>query len=141
VLLITLKIIHVLVCLFLIMVVLFQQGKGADLSVFGGGSTMSAFGARGAANVFHKLTVTGFVLFTITTLSISLVQSRQISSTVMDEVPVAADVTSDEAATEAASGDAAASTADAADAAEAEMPATEAEAPVEEATADTANDG
>ena len=137
-LLITLKIIHVLVCLFLIMVVLFQQGKGADLSVFGGGSTMSAFGARGAANVFHKLTVTGFVLFTITTLSISLVQSRQISSTVMDEVPVAADTTSDEATTEAVSEE---SASPASDAAEAEMPAAETEAPAEEPAEDEANEG
>ncbi len=137
-LLITLKIIHVLVCLFLIMVVLFQQGKGADLSVFGGGSTMSAFGARGAANVFHKLTVTGFVLFTITTLSISLVQSRQISSTVMDEVPVAADATSDGVATEAVSEEAASPASDAGDA---EMPAAEADAPAEEPVADEANEG
>ena len=39
--------IHVIICLFLILVVLLQQGKGADLSVFGGGSTQAAFGARG----------------------------------------------------------------------------------------------
>ena len=49
--------IHVVICLFLIMVVLLQQGKGADLSVFGGGGTQTAFGARGAATLLHKLTV------------------------------------------------------------------------------------
>ena len=49
--------IHVLVCVFLILVVLLQQGKGADLSVFGGGSTQTAFGARGATTLLHKLTV------------------------------------------------------------------------------------
>jgi preprotein translocase subunit SecG len=51
-------VLHIAVCMFLILVVLLQQGKGADLSVFGGGSTQTAFGARGAATILHKLTVT-----------------------------------------------------------------------------------
>ena len=67
--------IHVIVCLFLILVVLLQQGKGADLSVFGGGSTQTAFGARGAATLLHKLTVVSFVLFILTTLSIAVLKS------------------------------------------------------------------
>ena len=46
---------HVVICLFLILVVLLQQVKGADLSVFGGGSTQAVFGARGAATILHKL--------------------------------------------------------------------------------------
>ena len=62
---------HVIICLFLILVVLLQQGKGADLSVFGGGGTMTAFGARGAATVLHKLTVGSFVGFIITTMDLS----------------------------------------------------------------------
>jgi len=66
--------IHVIVCLFLILVVLLQQGKGADLSVFGGGSTQTAFGARSAATLLHKLTVVSFVLFILTTLSIAVYQ-------------------------------------------------------------------
>jgi preprotein translocase subunit SecG len=66
--------IHVIVCLFLILVVLLQQGKGADLSVFGGGSTQTAFGARGAATLLHKLTVVSFVLFILTTLSIAVLK-------------------------------------------------------------------
>ncbi|RPH57806.1 preprotein translocase subunit SecG, partial [bacterium] len=64
--------IHVLVCIFLILVVLLQQGKGADLSVFGGGSTQTAFGARGATTLLHKLTVGSFIVFTLTTLAIGL---------------------------------------------------------------------
>jgi preprotein translocase subunit SecG len=62
--------IHVLVCVFLILVVLLQQGKGADLSVFGGGSTQTAFGARGATTLLHKLTVASFVIFILTTILI-----------------------------------------------------------------------
>ncbi len=63
---------HVLVCVFLILVVLLQQGKGADLSVFGGGSTQTAFGARGATTFLHKLTVASFVIFVLTTLAIGI---------------------------------------------------------------------
>ena len=69
-----LYVIHVLVCVFLILVVLLQQGKGADLSVFGGGSTQTAFGARSATTLLHKLTVASFVIFILTTVSISLVK-------------------------------------------------------------------
>lgn len=64
--------IHIIVCIFLILVVLLQQGKGADLSVFGGGSTQAAFGARGATTLLHKLTVISFVVFILTTLLIGV---------------------------------------------------------------------
>jgi preprotein translocase subunit SecG len=65
---------HVLVCVFLILVVLLQQGKGADLSVFGGGSTQTAFGARGATTLLHKITVISFIVFVVTTLMIGIPQ-------------------------------------------------------------------
>lgn len=68
--------IHVLVSIFLILVVLLQQGKGADLSVFGGGATQAAFGARGSVNILHRLTVACFVIFILTTLSIGLMKAR-----------------------------------------------------------------
>jgi preprotein translocase subunit SecG len=77
-----LYVIHVLVCVFLILVVLLQQGKGADLSVFGGGSTQTAFGARGATTLLHKLTVVSFVVFILTTVSIAIMKSGP-SGTVM----------------------------------------------------------
>src|SRR5436305_15031219 len=77
-----LYIVHVLVCVFLILVVLLQQGKGADLSVFGGGSTQTAFGARGATTLLHKLTVASFVIFILTTISIGIFQNRTGSSVV-----------------------------------------------------------
>ena len=79
--------IHVAVCLFLILVVLLQQGKGADLSVFGGGSTQSAFGARGAATLLHKLTVFGFVAFIFTTVAIGFMQGGGATGSVMSTVP------------------------------------------------------
>jgi len=75
---------HVLVCVFLILVVLLQQGKGADLSVFGGGSTQAAFGARGATTLLHKLTVASFVVFILTTLLIGVYKGN--TGTVMSGV-------------------------------------------------------
>jgi len=77
-----LYVVHVLVCVFLILVVLLQQGKGADLSVFGGGSTQTAFGARGATTLLHKLTVVSFLVFIVTTVSIAILKGGP-SGTVM----------------------------------------------------------
>jgi preprotein translocase subunit SecG len=74
---------HVVLCLFLILVVLLQQGKGADLSVFGGGSTMTAFGARSATTLLHRLTVGAFVGFVLTTVLIAYLQGGSSSSSVM----------------------------------------------------------
>ncbi len=85
--------IHVLICLFLILVVLLQQGKGADLSVFGGGATMTAFGARGAATLLHKMTVVGFVGFIVTTLVIGILQKQAGGSSVMTDVPAVEETT------------------------------------------------
>jgi preprotein translocase subunit SecG len=84
---------HIIICLFLILVVLLQQGKGADLSVFGGGSTMAAFGARSATNLLHRLTVGGFVAFMLTTLGIAYLQGKVEGSSVMSGAAPAAPVT------------------------------------------------
>jgi preprotein translocase subunit SecG len=81
---------HVLVCIFLILVVLIQQGKGADLSVFGGGATMAAFGARGATTLLHKLTVAAFITFILTTLSIAVIDGRSGGTSVMSGTPAPA---------------------------------------------------
>jgi preprotein translocase subunit SecG len=72
-----LVIIHVTVSLFLILVVLLQQGKGADLAgAFGGGGSQTAFGARGATTLLHKLTTTFFILFVITSMVLAVMMAR-----------------------------------------------------------------
>ncbi|KAB2965457.1 MAG: preprotein translocase subunit SecG, partial [Thermoanaerobaculia bacterium] len=85
---------HILLCVFLILVVLLQQGKGADLSVFGGGSTMTAFGARSATNLLHRLTVGAFVGFVLTTLLIAYLKGQVEGVSLMkavDERPAASE--------------------------------------------------
>ena len=97
--------IHVGVSLFLILVVLLQQGKGADLSVFGGGGTQAAFGARGAATLLHKLTVGAFVAFILTTILIGFSTGGRGSSSVMSAVATEEAVTEDSTTVPAGSAD------------------------------------
>ena len=77
---------HVLACIFLIGVVLLQQGKGQDLaSAFGGGGTQTAFGPRGQANVLSRATTILAGVFMVTSLSLSLVRPH--ASSVLDSLP------------------------------------------------------
>jgi preprotein translocase subunit SecG len=72
-----LVVIHVIVCLFLIGVVLLQQGKSADLAgAFGGQGSQTAFGPRGAANLLTKLTAWGAVLFMVISISLTILLAR-----------------------------------------------------------------
>src|ERR1700691_1608947 len=69
--------IHVIVCLFLIGVVLLQQGKSADLAgAFGGQGSQTAFGPRGAANLLTQLTTWGAILFMVISLTLTILLAR-----------------------------------------------------------------
>ena len=70
---ITLKVIFVITCIFLILVVLLQSGKGGDVaSAFGGAGAQSAFGPRGASKPLEKATVVAAILFMFLALLFSL---------------------------------------------------------------------
>jgi preprotein translocase subunit SecG len=72
-----LVILHVVVCLFLIGVVLLQQGKSADLAgAFGGQGSQTAFGPRGAANLLTKLTAYAAVIFMLTSIGLTVMMAR-----------------------------------------------------------------
>ena len=76
----TIATLHVIVCFILVLVVLLQSGKGADLAgAFGGGATQTAFGSRGPASFLSKMTTVAAVLFMITSISLSMI-SRQTES-------------------------------------------------------------
>jgi preprotein translocase subunit SecG len=83
-------VLHIVACLFLIGVVLLQQGKGQDLaSAFGGGGSQTAFGPRGSANVLTRATTILAGAFMVTSLSLNVIKPRQKS--VLDAIaPVAA---------------------------------------------------
>ena len=73
-----LVVIHVIICLFLIGVVLLQQGKSADLAgAFGGQGSQTAFGPRGAANLLTKLTTWSAILFMLVSISLTILLARQ----------------------------------------------------------------
>ena len=68
---------HIIVSLFIVGVVLLQQGKSADLAgAFGGQGSQTAFGPRGAANLLTKMTTWSAIIFMITSISLTVVLSR-----------------------------------------------------------------
>jgi len=78
---IALTILHVLICVFLIIVVLLQSGRGADVAAaFGGMGSQTAFGPRGSATVLSRATTWSAILFMITSLTLSIIASRRSSS-------------------------------------------------------------
>ena len=82
-------VIHVLACLFLIVVVLLQTGKGADMgAVFGGGS-QTLFGSSGAGNFLTKLTTATAITFMLTSLLLTIHASRAPSSDLLNRLPAA----------------------------------------------------
>ena len=73
---ILLTIVHVIVCLFLILVVLLQQGKSADWSgTFGGGSSQTSFGQRGTATILSKATTAAAIIFMVTSLALTIIST------------------------------------------------------------------
>jgi preprotein translocase subunit SecG len=78
---IILTIIHVIVCFFLIVVVLLQSGKAADLAgAFGGMGSQTAFGPRGSATLLSKATTLAAAIFMVTSLSLAILATRGAAS-------------------------------------------------------------
>ena len=83
-LIVFLVILHIVICLFLIGVVLLQQGKSADLAgAFGGQGSQTAFGPRGAANLLTRLTSWSAILFMVTSISLTVLMSRNSDRSVL----------------------------------------------------------
>ncbi|MCU0245909.1 MAG: preprotein translocase subunit SecG [Bryobacter sp.] len=93
--LIALTILHIIVCFFLVVVVLLQSGKAADIAgAFGGMGSQTTFGPRGAATVLSKATTAAAILFMLTSLSLAVLQTRNSGggSTIFDKTKSAAPV-------------------------------------------------
>ena len=84
-------ILHVVVSLALILIVLLQTGKGAEMGAgFGGGSNQTIFGSRGAATFLSKITTGAAVMFMLTSLSLAIMTKDRSSSVISDTAPRAA---------------------------------------------------
>lgn len=79
-----LKIIHVIVCLFLIAVVLLQSGKGAEMGAsFGSSGSQSVFGAGGGTTFLSKMTTGAAVIFMLTSLVLAYFAGAPSSNSIM----------------------------------------------------------
>ncbi|HTC79463.1 MAG TPA: preprotein translocase subunit SecG [Terriglobales bacterium] len=75
--------VHVMVCLFLIIVVLVQSGQSADLAAaFGGQGSQTAFGPRGAATLMTRLTTWCAIIFMLTSITLSVMHARRTGGSV-----------------------------------------------------------
>lgn len=81
-----LLIIHILVCIFLILLVLLQSGKGAEIGAAFGGSSQTLFGSRGAATFLNKITTAVAIIFMLTSLTLAVIKTKS-DSVVKDVAP------------------------------------------------------
>jgi preprotein translocase subunit SecG len=81
-------ILHIVVCFLLIIIVLLQTGKGADIgAAFGGGSSQTVFGSAGPGGFLTKITTAVAVVFMITSIGLAYFSTHRPGSSVMKEQP------------------------------------------------------
>lgn len=98
-------VIHIVVCIALILIILLQSGKGADIgAVFGGGSSQTVFGSTGATPFLSKVTIGAAVVFMVTSIILTYfsgkgagVEKSIVSGPAGIEVPVQTGVPAPEA--------------------------------------------
>ena len=76
--------IHVSACIGLILIVLLQKGKGADMGAVFGGSSQTLFGSSGATSFFQKLTAGVAIVFMVTSLTLAFLFGKGATSSVME---------------------------------------------------------
>jgi len=70
-------IVHIIVCIALVLIILLQSGKGADIgAAFGGGSSQTVFGSTGATTFLGRVTVGAAVLFMCTSIVLTYFSGR-----------------------------------------------------------------
>jgi len=81
-------VLHVVVCIALIMIVLLQTGKGADMgAAFGGGASQTLFGSTGGATFMSKLTTGAAIVFMVTSLVLAYMSGRGPADSIMTDSP------------------------------------------------------
>jgi len=83
-----LVILHVIVCLAVVLVVLLQAGKGADIgATFGSGGSQTIFGSRGAGTFLTKITAIAGTIFMLTSLALAIMSSHGTKASIIGETP------------------------------------------------------
>ena len=78
--------VHVIVCAILIVVVLLQHGKSADIAAtFGGVGSQTAFGPRGTATLLSRVTTWCAIIFMLTSISLTLLATRNHPTSIMEK--------------------------------------------------------
>jgi preprotein translocase subunit SecG len=81
-------VIHVIVCIALIMIVLLQTGKGADMgAAFGGGASQTLFGTTGASTFLSKATTAAAIVFMLTSLILAYMAGTRQDSDLVTDTP------------------------------------------------------
>lgn len=65
-------VVHVFTCILLVLVVLIQSGKGAEISTSFGGSSQTVFGSSGGANFFTRFTSGAAAVFMVTSVVLTI---------------------------------------------------------------------
>jgi preprotein translocase subunit SecG len=81
---IAVKAIHVIVCVTMIIIILLQQGKGADVGAVFGGSSSTVFGASGAGNFLTKITWSCAVIFFTTAIILAYASTRRVTGSIFE---------------------------------------------------------
>jgi len=106
-----LLILHLIVCVALILIVLLQTGKGADIgAAFGGGSSNTLFGSGGASTFLSKATAGAAIVFMLTSLTLAYLTSQRPTASVVMDMPAAVETKAPEASPAAGTAPAATAT-------------------------------
>lgn len=80
--------VHVLICIMLVVLVLLQQGKGAEMGAgFGSGASNTVFGSQGATPFLIKVTLGLAAFFFITSLTLNYLTAKRVKSAQTSAVP------------------------------------------------------
>ena len=78
-------IVHVIACVILVLTVLLQAGKGADIGAVFGGASTTIFGSSGAGNFLTRLTTGAAIVFMATSLTLTYGSTHSTHATIMPE--------------------------------------------------------
>lgn len=84
---------HIVVCFVLILIVLLQAGKGANMGAAFGGSSQTVFGSSGAGTFLGKLTAGVAIVFMLTSLTLTYMANHRGTSSLMEQKAPAVDQT------------------------------------------------